>query len=71
MIDAQLIRPIYYREWVSNIVPIWNPTKSIYICTYFRDLNLACPTQDFPLPKIDIIVDKTIGHEMLSLMDLF
>jgi hypothetical protein len=34
-------------------------------------LNKACPKDDFPLLNIDIIVDLTIGYEMLSLMDCF
>lgn len=37
----------------------------------FRDLNKACPKDDFPLPNIDIIMDLIVGHEMLSLMDNF
>jgi hypothetical protein len=41
------------------------------MCTDFRDLNKACPKDDFPLPKIDLIMDQTTGHEMLSLMDGF
>ena len=32
---------------------------------------MACPKDDFPLPNIDIIVDLTVRHEMLSLMDGF
>jgi len=43
----------------------------IRMCNDFRDLNKACPKDDFPLPNIDIIVDLTAGHEMLSLMDGF
>ncbi|WP_141225155.1 reverse transcriptase family protein, partial [Listeria monocytogenes] len=58
-------------EWVSNIVPIGKASGGIRVCVTFRDLNLACPKDDFPLPNIDIIVDLTAGHEMFSLMDGF
>ena len=37
----------------------------------FRDLNKASPKDDFPLPHIDILVDSTAGHSMLSFMDGF
>jgi hypothetical protein len=37
----------------------------------FKDLNKASPKDDFPLPNIDIIIDLTIGHRILSLMDGF
>ncbi|GLJ53607.1 hypothetical protein SUGI_1143580 [Cryptomeria japonica] len=71
LLDVGFIRPIDYVEWISNIVPVGKPKGGIYICTDFRDLNKACPKDDFPLPNIDIIVDLTAGHAMLSLMDGF
>lgn len=45
--------------------------KSIKVFTNFRDLNKACPKDDFPLPNIDMIVDMTVGYEMYSLMGGF
>ena len=35
----------------------------------FRDLNNACPKDDFPLPITEVMVDATIGHEALSFID--
>jgi len=34
-----------------------------------RDLNKVSPTNDFSLPHIDILVNNTIGHALLSFMD--
>ena len=41
------------------------------VCVAFRDLNKASPNDDFPLPHIDMLVDSTTGHSMLSFMDGF
>lgn len=71
LLEAKIIRPIDYSEWISNMVPVTKPSGDIRICTDFRDLNRACPKDDFPLPNIDMIVDLTAGHELLSLMDGF
>lgn len=71
LLDVGFIRPIYYTEWISNIVPVEKPTQGIHTCTNFRDLNKACPKYDFPLPNIDMIVDMTVGHTMISVMDGF
>lgn len=71
LLDVRFIRPIDYLEWISNLVPISKPDRSIRICTDFRDINKACPKDDFPLPNIDLIVDLTTGHAILSLMDGF
>ena len=41
------------------------------LCIDFTDVNRACPKDSFPLPRIDLIVDTTSGHELLSFMDAF
>ncbi|RVW20441.1 Transposon Ty3-I Gag-Pol polyprotein [Vitis vinifera] len=43
----------------------------VRVCVDFRDLNKASPKDDFPLPHIDMLVDSTAGHSMLSFMDGF
>ena len=35
----------------------------------FTDLNKACPKDDYPLPKIDKLVDSTTDHALLCFMD--
>ena len=37
----------------------------------FRDLNKACPKDDFLLPHIDVLVDNTTGNALMSFMDGF
>ena len=37
----------------------------------YMDLNDACPKESFPLPRIDQIVDASVGHDMLSFLDAF
>ena len=39
------------------------------VCVDFRDLNRESPKDDFPLPHIDILVDNTTKHALLSFMD--
>ena len=34
-------------------------------------MNKACPKDNFPLSKIDQLVDATSGHKLLSFMDAF
>ena len=41
------------------------------VCIDFIDLNKACLKDSFPLPHIDMLVDATAGHELLSFMDAF
>jgi hypothetical protein len=39
--------------------------------TDFMDLNKCCPKDDFPLTRIDKIVDSAIGYEMMALLNYF
>ena len=34
-------------------------------------MNKASPKDDFPLPYIDVLVDNTAGHALLSFIDEF
>ena len=40
-------------------------------CIDFTNLNKACPKDNFPLPRIDQLVDLVVGHELLSFMDAY
>ena len=37
----------------------------------FIDLNKICPKDSFPLPRIDQLVDLTVGHKLLNFVDAF
>uniref|UniRef100_A0A2N9G488 Uncharacterized protein n=1 Tax=Fagus sylvatica TaxID=28930 RepID=A0A2N9G488_FAGSY len=37
----------------------------------FRNLNKACPKDEFPLPNMDLLIDSAAGHAMFSFMDGF
>ena len=52
-----------------NIVLVRKKNGQIRVCVDFRDLNRACPKDDFLLLNTELMVDSTIGHEELSFMD--
>ena len=70
-IDVGFLIVIEYPQWVANVVPVPKKDGTIQVCVDFRDLNKASPKDDFPLPHIDILVDNTVGHALLSYMDGF
>ena len=41
------------------------------MCVDFTDLNKACPKDSYPLLRVDILVDSTTKHQLLSFMDAF
>jgi hypothetical protein len=40
-------------KWVSNPVPIDKKGDSICVCVDYRDINKACPKDNFPTPFVD------------------
>ena len=62
---------VEYPEWLANVVPVPKQDGKVRVYVDFQDLNKASPKDDFPLPHIDMLVDSTTGHSMLSFMNGF
>ena len=71
LLKAGAIREVEYLEWLANVVLVKKPYGKWRLCIDFADINKACPKDSFPLPRIDLIVDATAGHELLSFMNAF
>ena len=70
-LSVGFISVVQYLEWLANVIPIPKNDGKVRVCVDFRNLNKAGPKDDFPLPHIDMSVDNTAGHAMLSFMDGF
>ena len=69
--SAGVIREVEYPEWLANVVLVKKVNGKWRLCIDFTDVNRVCPKDSFPLPRIDLIVDATANHELLSFMDAF
>ena len=69
--DADFIREVYYHDWVANVVMVKKANGKWRMCVDFTDLNKACPKDSYPLPRVDVLVDSTAQHQLLSFMDAF
>jgi hypothetical protein len=71
LLEANFIEPIAYPTWLANVVMVQNKSGKWRMCIDFTSLNKACPKENFPLPRIDKIVDSAAGCEVMSLLDRF
>ena len=71
LLQAKAIREVEYLEWLANVVLIKKENGKWRLCIDFTNINKACPKDSFPLPRIDLIVDATAGHELLSFANVF
>ena len=69
--NVSFLKVVLYPEWLANVVPVPKKDGKVCMCIDYRDLNKASPKDNFPLPHIDVLVDNTVGHKMLSFMDGF
>ena len=69
LIIAGFIKEVQYARWLANIVPVEKKKGQIRIYVDFRDLNRACPKDDFPIPIAEMVVNSSTGYGVLSFMD--
>ena len=65
------IKKVFYPEWLANTVVVQKKSGKWRVCVDFMNLNKACPKDPFPMPKIDQLVDATVGHPRMSFLDAF
>ena len=70
-LKADLLAAIAYLDWVANIVPMLKKDGKVRMCVDYRDLNWASPKDNFPLPRIDALVDNTTTNRFFSFVDRF
>ena len=71
LIDSGAVREVAYPEWLSNVVMVTKTNGKWRLCVDFTKLNKACPKDSYPLPRIDLLIDATAGHELLTFLDAY
>ena len=68
---AGAIKEVFYPEWLANTVVMKKKSGKWQVYVDFTDLNKACSKDPFPMPRIDRLVDLTVGHPRMSFLDVF
>jgi hypothetical protein len=53
LLKSGFIYPVALTDWVFNLVPIDKKQGTIHVCVDYRDINKACPKDNFPTPFVD------------------
>ena len=69
--QAGVIKEVFYLEWLANTVVVKNKNGKWRVCVDFIDQNKACPKDPFIMSRIDQLVDTTVEHPRMSLLDAF
>lgn len=57
-------------DWISNIVIVEKPNKSIRLCLDPRELNLAIKPLNYPIPTFEELSAKLSNKKVFSVLDL-
>jgi ribonuclease HI len=71
LLQAQIIVPLRYSEWVANLVPVRKKNGEIRLCVDFRNLNRSSRKDNYPLPKMEHILQRVTGASRMSMIDGF
>lgn len=64
-----IIVPIRFSDWISNLVLVRKKTGEIRLCIDLRNLNKVSLKENYPLPKMDRILQRVVGASRISLLD--
>ena len=56
---------------MENLVPVRKKNGEIRLGVYFHNLNRASLKDNYPLPKIEQILQKLVGAQRISMVDGF
>jgi hypothetical protein len=71
LLNVRVIREVAYHEWLANTVLVKKSNGKWRMCIDFTNLNKACPKDEFPLPRINSLVDTATTSELMSLLDCY
>jgi len=71
MLDAHIIIPLRFLEWLANLVPFKKKNGEIRLCVGFINLNRSSKKDNYPLPKMEHIFQGVIGSSRMSMVDGF
>ena len=60
LLDAQIIVPLRYSEWVANMDLVRKNNGEIRLCVDFRNLNRSSRKNNYPPPKMEHILQRVI-----------
>jgi len=71
LMAAKIIVPLRYSKWVANLVIVRNKNGEIRLCADFRNLNKCSKNDNYPLPKMEHLLQQVSGAKVMSFIDGF
>jgi hypothetical protein len=66
LLDVSFIREVYHPDCLASLVLVPKKNKELRMCVDYTNLNCACKKDPFSLPRIDQVMDSTVGCSLLA-----
>ena len=71
LFEANIIVSLRFSKWLANIVPVRKKSGEIRLCVDFINLKQVSLKENYPLPKMDHILQRVVGSQRMSMLDGF
>ena len=71
LLATKIIVPLKYSKWLANLVVVRKKSGEIRLCVDFRNLNKCSKKDNYPLPKMEHMLQKVLGAKVMSFLDGF
>ena len=71
ILDAKIIIPLRFFEWVANLFPVRKNNGEIRLCVDFQNLKRSYKKDNYHLPKMEHILQRVTVASRMSMIDGF
>jgi hypothetical protein len=71
LLDAKIIIPLRCSKWIANLVIVRKKNGEVRLCVDFRNLNRCSKKDNYPLPKMEHLLQRILGANVMSFLDGF
>ena len=71
LLNAKIIIPLRYSKWIANLVIVRKKNGEIGLCIDFKNLNKCYNKDNYPLPKMEHLLQRVLGASVMSFLDGF
>jgi hypothetical protein len=70
-LDAKIIVPLRYSEWVANLVHVRKKNGEIRLRVDLKNPNRSSLKDNYPLPKMDHILERVVWENIIYMIHVF
>eukprot|EP00253_Pinus_taeda_P003432 PITA_03432 len=71
LLATKITVPLRNSKWIANLVVVRKKSGEIRLCVDFRNLNKCSKKDNYPLPKMEHLLQKVSGAKVTSFIDGF